>query len=382
MIYDYLICGSGIAGASLAYELASHGKVLVVEAEDQHGYHTTGRSAAMYIESYGAAPLRRLTASSRAFFDAPPPGFSDYPLLSPRGCLTLATADQSAALATFAVDIAATGVEYEHLSGAAARAKVSILRPEAVSEAVFEPHACDIDANGLHAGYLKLAHANGVEFRLSAKLEGLDPTATGWRARLAGGQTVQARIVINAAGAWADQVAALAGAARLGLAPKRRTAIILDAPPGVEIDDWPSVMDVDEQFYFKPEAGRILASPADETPSEPVDAAPEELDIAICVDRIQTAADLPVRRVVRSWAGLRTFAPDRAPVFGYDAGVANFFWYAGQGGYGMQIAPAAARLGAALVLRQGVPGDIADHGLTAEVVAPARIMLAIPGHSG
>ena len=382
MIYDYLICGSGIAGASLAYELSPHGKVLVVEAEDQHGYHTTGRSAAMYIESYGAAPLRRLTASSRAFFDDPPPGFSDYPLLTPRGCMTLATADQSAALAQFATDIAATGVEYRHLAAAEARAMVSILRPEAVAEAVYEPHACDIDANGLHAGYLKLAHAQGAEFRLSARLEGLDATTSGWRAHLAGGQTVEARIVINAAGAWADQVGAMAWAAPLGLAPKRRTAIILDAPPALEIADWPSVMDVDEQFYFKPEAGRILASPADETPSTPLDAAPEELDIAICVDRIQTAAELPVRRVVRSWAGLRTFASDRVPVFGYDAKVAGFFWYAGQGGYGMQIAPAAARLGAALVMGQVVPADIADHGLDANLLSPARKMLAIAGHSG
>lgn len=382
MTYDYLICGSGIAGASLAYELAPHGKVLVVEAEDQHGYHTTGRSAAMYIESYGAAPLRRLTAASRGFFDAPPPGFSDYPLLTPRGCMNIATADQLAALSSFASDIAATGVEYQQIDGAAARARVPILHQDAVVAAVFEPHSCDIDANGLHAGYLKLAQAHGVEFKLSARLQHLEQVQSGWRVSLANGETVTARVLINAAGAWADQVALMAGAAPLDLAPKRRTAIILDAPPGLEIGDWPAVMDVDEQFYFKPEAGRILASPADETSSEALDAAPEELDIAICIDRIQTAADLPVRRVVRSWAGLRTFAPDRIPVFGYDADVANFFWYVGQGGYGMQIAPAAARLGAALVRGQGVPTDIADHGLAADVVSPTRIMLAIPGHSG
>ena len=382
MTYDYLICGSGIAGASLAYELSPYGKVLVVEAEEQHGYHTTGRSAAMYIESYGAAPLRRLTAASRAFFDAPPQGFSDYPLLTPRGCMNIATAEQLEALASFARDIAATGVEYQQIDGAAARARVPILHQDAVVAALFEPHSCDIDANGLHAGYLKLAQARGVEFRLSARLQLLQVVSEGWRATLADGHVVAARVVINAAGAWADAVARLAGAAPMNLAPKRRTAIILDAPPGVDIANWPAVMDVDEQFYFKPEAGRILASPADETPSEALDAAPEELDIAICVDRIQTAADLPVRRVVRAWAGLRTFAPDRVPVFGYDPKVANFFWYAGQGGYGMQIAPAAARLGAALVRGQEVPTDIADHGLVDDVVSPSRIMLAIPGHSG
>lgn len=372
---DFLICGSGIAGASLAFELAPHGRVVVVEQEDRHGYHTTGRSAALYIESYGAAPLRRLTAASRAFFDAPVEGFADYPLLSPRGCVNIATADQLADLETLVREIAATGSEYDELDGAAVRAMIPALRPEACVAAVYEPNASDIDANGLHAGFLKLARARGAAFRLDARIEGLEPAAGGWRARLADGEVVETRVVVNAAGAWADRLAALAGVAPLGLAPLRRTALIVDPPEGLAIGGWPMVVDVGEDFYFKPESGRILASPCDETPSEPLDAAPDELDVAICIDRIQTAADLPVRRVVRAWAGLRTFAPDRLPVFGYDPRATGFFWYAGQGGYGMQIAPAAARLGAALALGREVPDDIAGRGLEAAEVSPARFRL-------
>ncbi|HEX5378170.1 MAG TPA: FAD-binding oxidoreductase [Phenylobacterium sp.] len=369
---DFLICGSGIAGASMAYELAPHGKVVVVEQESQHGRHTTGRSAALYIESYGPEPVRRLTAASRAFFDAPAPGFADYPLLSVRGCLNIAGPDRLDELARFAEGLAVTGAEFREVSGEAARERIPLLKPQACAAAVFEPNACDIDTNGLHAGYLKLARARGAEFRLNARLERLEPDAHGWRAGLADGETVQARVVVNAAGAWADRVAALAGVRPLGMTPLRRTALLLDPPAGLDFGGWPMVVDVDEQFYFKPDAGRILASPCDETPSEPLDAAPEELDIAICVDRLQAACDLPVRRVARAWAGLRTFCPDRVEAFGYDATAPGFFWYVGQGGYGMQTAPAAARLGAALALGHDVPPDLAEHGFTPQTLSPAR----------
>lgn len=369
---DFLICGSGIAGASLAYELASRGRVIVVEQEDRHGYHTTGRSAAIYIESYGAAPLRRLTAASRGFFELPPEGFADYPLLKPRGCLNIGSDAQRPALEALAAEIAATGTAFEMLDGAAARALVPILKPEAVTQAIYEPNAADIDTNGLHQGFLKLAKDRGAEFRLNAGVEALERTADGWTVRLADGDVIEAQVVVNAAGAWADRLAVLAGARPLGLTPMRRTIILLDPPPGAEIDAWPAVVDADEAYYFKPESGMILASPADETPSEPLDAAADEMDIAICVDRLQTVAELPVRRVARSWAGLRTFAPDRVPVFGYDPVVEGFFWFAGQGGYGMQTAPAAARLGAALAIGHDIPIDLAERGLTAQELSPAR----------
>ena len=369
---DFLICGSGIAGASIACELAAHARVLVVEREDRHGHHTTGRSAAMYIESYGNAWVRRLTLAGRGFFDAPPEGFSDYPLLTRRGCLTIAGADRLAALDDFAAEVAATGGEMREVAGAAARAMVPLLRDGAVARAVFEPNSCDIDTNALHTGYLRLARARGADFRLEAGVEAIDRAGAGWRVRLADGETVEAAVIVNAAGAWADPVGVLAGARPLGLQPLRRTAILIDPPAEAAIAAWPTVIDVDEQFYFKPESGRLLASPADETPSEAVDAAPDELDVAICVDRIQAVADLPVRRVQRAWAGLRTFAPDRTPVYGYDPAVAGLFWFAGQGGYGMQTAPAAARMGAALALGRALPTDLADRGLLAEPFSPAR----------
>ena len=374
--FDFIVCGSGIAGASIAYELAAHGAVLVVEREDQHGYHTTGRSAAMYIESYGAAPIRALTAASRAFFDGPPEGFADYPLLAPRGALTIAPKERLAELDTLGAEITAAGAEWRRLGGAEAKTMVPALRPEAAAGAVYEPHASDIDTNSLHAGFLRLAKARGAEFRLGAEVTGAARSGDQWRVKLASGEEIGARVLINAAGAWADQTAALAGAASLGLSPKRRTAILIDPPAGLAIDRWPNVIDVDERFYFKPDAGRILASPADETPSPPLDAAPEEMDIALCVERLEGAIEIEVKRVARSWAGLRTFAPDRVQVIGYDATTPGLFWFAGQGGYGMQTAPAAARLGAALALGGEVPSDLIARGVDAPTFSPARFQPA------
>jgi D-arginine dehydrogenase len=369
---DYLVIGSGIAGGSIASELAAHARVLVVEREDSHGYHTTGRSAAMFIESYGNAWVKRLTGSSRPFFDVPPDGFCDHPLLKSRGCLTIAGQDQLAALDALTAGIRAVGSEMREISGEAALAVAPILRREAVARAVFEPNSSDIDTNSLHLGYLRLAKARGTEFQLNAGVDRIDREGAGWRVTLTDGHTVGAGVIVNAAGAWCDQVAELAGASPLGLEPKRRTVILIDPPAEMAVERWPTVIDVDEQFYFKPESGRLLASPADETPSAPVDAAPDELDIALCVDRIQAVTHLSVRHVRRSWAGLRTFARDRTPVFGYDPDLSSFFWFAGQGGYGMQTAPAAARLGAALALERQIPSDLLEQGLRAEPFSPSR----------
>lgn len=370
--YDYLVVGSGIAGASIACELAARARVLIVEREESPGYHTTGRSAAMFVESYGNAWIRRLTGASRDFFDAPPAGFCDHALLTRRGCLTIAGQDQLAALESLTARVESTGSEIRDLNGAAARAMVPILRPDRVARAAFEPNSCDIDTHGLHTGYLRLARARGASLCLDAGVDRIERRSDRWRLSLAGGEAVEARVIVNAAGAWADQIAGLAGAAPLGLEPRRRTVLLLAPPAGVPIHHWPSVIDVDEQFYFKPESGWLLATPADETPSLPMDAGPEELDIALCIDRIQTATDLSVSHIQRAWAGLRTFAPDRTPVFGYDPELAGFFWFAGQGGYGLQTAPAAARLGAALALGQPIPADLSDRGLIAEPFSPSR----------
>ncbi|HEY1448232.1 MAG TPA: FAD-dependent oxidoreductase [Caulobacteraceae bacterium] len=369
---DFLVIGSGIAGASIAYELSAHASVIVAEQEDRPGYHTSGRSAAMYIVSYGVPAVRTLTAASRSFFDSPPPGFADYPILTPRGCLTIARSDQLDRLTEEERALAKTGTSFREIGEADARDLVPALRAGAVERALYEPDSADIDVAALLQGFLRLAKARGAAFRLDGRVEALKRDDDAWRATLAGGQIVEAKTIVNAAGAWADQVAALAGLAPLGMTPKRRTAILIDPPPGVETAHWPNVLDVAEQFYFKPQSGLILASPGDETPSAPVDAAPEELDIAICVDRIQAVAELPVTRVARAWAGLRTFAPDHAPVIGYDARADGFFWCAGQGGYGMQTSPAAARLGAALALGREVPADLAERGLTTMTFSPAR----------
>jgi len=370
--YDFLVVGAGVAGASIAAELATNAKVLLVEQEERPGYHTSGRSAAMYIESYGAEPVRRLTAASRAFFESPPEGFTDHPLLSPRAALTLARSEQGDALDTLATQIAAVGGVFRELTTEATRDLVPLLRPEAAARAILEPEAADIDVAALHQGFLRLARARGAALLTDARVEALARVGDVWRARLANGGTVEAAAVVNAAGAWADTVASLAGITPPGLVPKRRTVILLEPPAGADIGAWPTVLDVEERFYFKPQSGLILASPCDETPSPPMDAAPEEIDIAVCVERVQAAADIPVRRVARSWAGLRTFAPDKIEVFGFDPTAAGFFWFAGQGGYGMQTAPAAARLGAALALGREIPADLADRGLSAAPFSPAR----------
>lgn len=369
---DFLVIGAGIAGASIACELAGEAKVVIAEQEERAGYHTSGRSAAMYIRSYGAPPVRALTAASRAFFDAPPAGFCDYPLLTPRACLTIARAGQSAELDALAEQVRASGETFRELTTAEARSLLPALKPQGAHRAILESESADIDVDALHQGFLRLGRARGAELRLNAGVEGLAPTADGWRVRLRDGSEIEAKTVVNAGGAWADVIAKMAGARPVGLTPKRRTVILIEPPAGADIARWPTVLDVAEQFYFKPQSGLILASPGDETPMAPQDAAPDEYDIALCVDRIQSAAELPVRRVSRSWAGLRTFAPDKVPVYGHDATAPGFFWFAGQGGFGMQTSPAAARLGAALAFGRPVPDDLAAGGIRAADYAPAR----------
>jgi D-arginine dehydrogenase len=368
--FDFLIIGSGIAGAGVAYELAQGASVLLLEREVAHGHHTTGRSAALYIETYGNAVIRGLTRASRAFFEAPPPGFCDYPLLTPRGCLNIARSDQLGALAAATAEAGHVAVP---LTRDAVLDLVPVLRPDYVAGGLLEPAAMDADVAALHQGFLKGARARGAEVRTGCDAAAIQREAGGFRVTCASGETFQAAVVVNAAGAWADRIAELAGAARVGLQPLRRTALIVDAPPGADIRSWPAVIDVDEQFYFKPDAGRILASPADETPSEPCDAWADEMDVAICVERMQAAADIPVRRIVRSWAGLRSFVADRSPAVGFDPAVPGFFWLAGQGGYGVQTAPAAARAAAALARGEPLPPDIAAEGVSAASLSPSRL---------
>ena len=370
--FDVLVIGSGIAGASAAAALSGRARVVVAERESAHGYHTTGRSAALYSPLYGPAPFRALTLASGAFLRAPPAGFVDHPILTPRGSLNIATGDQLPHLGTLARDAEALGIATRALSVEGALALCPALRRDHVAAALLEPDAMDIDVEALHQGYLRRARSEGAEIRLEAEVVGLERREGAWSARFSDGGTVRARVVINAAGAWADVVAGIAGVTPLGFTPLKRTAFIIEAPPGLDVAPWPSVHDAQERFYFKPEAGRLLVSPADETPSEPHDAWAEDMTVAECVERVQAAADIPVRRVLRSWAGLRTFAPDRQPVIGFDADTPGFFWLAGQGGYGVQSSEASGRVAAALALGEDLPSDVRALGLTAAQISPAR----------
>lgn len=369
---DFLIVGAGMAGASAGYELAAFGKVIVLEREPQPGYHTTGRSAALYAETYGNFPIRAITSASRGFYVDPPAGFTDHVLLSPRGTIMVGSESQRSQLEHLFEESRKLLPSVRKISAAEALAAVPVLKSDYVIGGVAEPDSMDIDVHALHQGYLKGLRARGGRVVIDADVTGLVHTAAGWTVETRAG-AFSAPVVINAAGAWADVIGEQAGAKPIGLVPKRRTAITFDPPTGIDIARWPAVIDADETWYFKPDAGRFLASPADETPSPPCDAQPEELDIAICVDRLETATTLQIRRIAHSWAGLRSFVMDKTPVVGFDDVVPGFFWLAGQGGYGIQTAPAMGRIVAALARGRGLPSDVADRGVSINDLAPSRL---------
>ena len=372
---DILIIGGGIAGASAAAELARTHRVLVLEAEAAPGYHSTGRSAAVFSESYGNLAVRALTRASRHFFYNPPADFSSYPLLKRRSWLHVASASQVAALDSFVAteDLA---LRVRRITQEEVLALSPLLRPEtAAAGGAYESDAADIDVDALHQGYLRLLRQRGGTVITGAQVTALTRSGAKWLLESTAGR-FQGAIIINAAGAWADRVASLAGIAPMRIQPCRRTAVLVELA-GVEISDaWPLTIDMEEAYYFKPDAGLLLISPADETPVEPHDAQPEELDVAIAIDRVEKATRTTVQRVRRKWAGLRSFAPDRSPVIGFDAAAPGFFWLAGQGGYGIQTAPAAAALAAAMVRGEARPPELAS--FDPAIVAPTRMAQSAP----
>jgi D-arginine dehydrogenase len=372
---DYLIIGGGIAGASAGYFLADHGSVLILEQESQPGYHTTGRSAALFSETYGNRVIRGLSAAGRSFFESPPTGFADHPLLTPRGALFIGRADQTDRLDEAAEEGRALTESVRRMDADEVLATIPSLRPDYVAGGVIEPEAMDIDVHALHHGFLRGLRAKGGRVVTDAPVTGLSRIGGGWDVATRASD-FRGTVVVNAAGAWCDAVAELAGAGPVGLVPKRRTIIQFDAPAGLNIDGWPMCGDIDEEFYFKPDAGRFIGSPADETPSPPCDAQPEDLDIAICVDRITQAADFHIPRIKSSWAGLRSFVADKTPVVGFDPRAEGFFWLAGQGGYGIQTAPSMGRVAAALATGGDIPDDIQARGVTAAALDPARSQAA------
>jgi D-arginine dehydrogenase len=375
---EVAIVGAGIAGASAAYFLAPHTRVTLLEREAQPGYHTTGRSAALFAESYGNATVRAITRASRAFLESPPAGFSATPLLSPRGHLIFGRADQAALLDGHAAEMAANGGAPRRLTGAEVRARVPALRDGHAHAGVLDDDAEDMDVHALHQGFLRGARAAGAALVTGAELLEAEREGERWRLRTSAGEFT-ADVLVNAAGAWADDVARIAGASPLGIRPLRRTAIVFECARFGGAQDgarWPMAIDPEETLYFRPEAGRFLASPADETPSPPCDAQPEELDVALVIDRLQQATQFEIRRVTSKWAGLRSFAPDRTLVAGYDPKRAGFFWLAGQGGYGIQTAPAMGMIAAALVLRRELPAPVRAQGVEAAALSPARLRSA------
>ena len=370
---DVLIIGAGMAGASAAYFLAPHCRVRMLEREAQPGYHATGRSAAMYSETYGNATVRAITTASKPFFFDPPAGFSDYPLVTARGSLMVGAAQDQVRMHALWRELRALVPNVQWWTQADILQRVPVLRPGMAHCGVFEPDAMDMDVHAIHQGFLRGAKAAGAQLVCGAGVHAVQREGVGWRVDTAAGAFF-APTVVNAAGAWCDEMALLAGVAPVGLVPKRRTAFTSEAPPGCDISAWPLVIDVQESFYFKPDAGVLLMSPANEDAVSPQDVQPEELDVALAVDRIETATTLQIRQVRRKWAGLRSFVADKSPVLGFAADAPGFFWLAGQGGYGIQTAPAMGQLTAALLRGLPVPAAMAALGVRAQDLAAHRLL--------
>ena len=366
---DVLVIGAGIAGASIAYFLAPHARVLVVEREAHPGMHSTGRSAALFFGSYGSAQVRALTRASRPFLDAPPAGFADHPILAPRGVTIVGGAHAEAAIADAFDVIRPHSPGARLLDAAAIRAQVPVLLEEAAHHGVSEPDAADIDVNALHQGYLRGARRHGARIECDVAVAHIAHTPSGWELDC-GTRRLRAPLLVNAAGAWVDEVAALAGVAPIGIEPRRRSAFLFAPPPELACARWPAVVDVDERWYFKPDAGLLLGSSANADPVAPHDVQPELEDIALGIERIEHATTLRIRRPTRTWAGLRSFVADGDLVGGFARGRAGFFWLAAQGGYGIQTSAAMGEACANLALGRPLPAHLQDAGLHAAMLAP------------
>ena len=369
---DYVVIGGGIAGASIAYWLAPHARVVLLEREAQPGYHSSGRSAALFDEHYGTPQVRALTRASRAFLQAPPEGFCTVPLLSPRGALTVAEPGEDQTLQALWDTLHASSPRARRLSAEEVCALVPALRPGKVLGGVLEPDACDIDVDALHQGYLRgLAHAGG-QLVCKAGVTALRHADGMWQVQAAG-QVYQAPVVVNAAGAWADEIARLAQVQPIGLQPCRRSALIFAPPAGMDVRQWPMVFGIREDWYFKPDAGQLLGSCANADPVPPHDVQPEEIDIATAIYAIEQMTTVQIRRPGRTWAGLRSFVADGDLVGGFDDQAAGFFWLAAQGGYGIMTSPAMGQACAALARGQSMPAQLAAFGLHADRLSPRRL---------
>jgi D-arginine dehydrogenase len=368
---DFLVIGCGMAGAAIASHLSRQASVLVLEMEDQPGYHSTGRSAALFSENYGNATIRALSRASRDFFLSPPAGFCEAPLLKPRTVLMFGRSNQRAAFEQM-LKSASSGSTLDQVSAQAALELSCVLRPEGLLGGLLDRNAADIEVHELHRGYIRALKRHGGGIKLGTCVADIRRDAGKWLVRC-GEESFRADVIVNAAGAWAGQVAQMAAAQDIHLQPRRRTAVLTDPPPGLTPERWPFIVDVQEQIYLKPDAGLLLFSPADETPVDPCDAQPEDLDVAIAVERLQSETTLEVHRIRRKWAGLRSFVADRSPVIGYDHIQPGFFWVAALGGYGIQTAPALSELAAGLALHDRAELRLAELQLSLNDLSPLRL---------
>jgi D-arginine dehydrogenase len=368
---DFLVVGGGIAGASAGYFLASSGRVTLLEMESAPGYHSTGRSAALFSEYYGNRVVRALTAASRPFYAAPPPGFTQ-PLLRPRGVLALCPHGAEERFAAVLADGLTAPTPAREISPGEVPRYCPVVREGWYSRAMLKPAAMDVDVDAAHQGFLRGIRALGGRVVTSARVRGLARRGGLWHAATDAGEFA-APTLVNASGAWADEVAAMAGVRTVGLTPLRRTAFIAVPPDGAAVTGWPMVADVTETFYLKPESGQLLISPVDATPVPPGDARPDDVDVAMAVARVEAATTLVIRRVRSAWAGLRTATGDDTPVVGHAPDAAGFVWLAGLSGYGVQTAPAVGRIAAALAT-SGPVDSFVDLGFDMSAIAPGRCL--------
>ena len=373
MQLDAIVIGAGISGAAAAFELARTRRVLLLEREERPGYHSTGRSAALYTPNYGNATVRALVRLGHPFLANPPAGFADAPLLGPRGALTIVGLEQASALDEV-VALSGPGYEIVEISPQRALELAPILRPAAFARSAYEPGVADMEVALLHQGFLRGFKARGGKLATNAEARVIERRNGSWVVR-AGELEAKAPMLVNVAGAWADEVAARAGVPPVGLVPKRRTAIMVEAP-GQDTRRWPAIDNAGNDHYIKPDGGRLMVSPGDATPSPPCDAQPEELDIAMLVDWLERTTTLEVRRIPHRWAGLRSFVADDSPVMGEDPAAPGFWWLAGQGGYGIMLAAPLARGLFALSETGSLPKDFTAAGVTASALDPRRPGLA------
>lgn len=365
---DFLVVGGGIAGVAVGAELAKCGSVLVIDRESSLSYHTTGRSAAISMESYGNALIRELTCASRVFFENPPSDLTHDKLSTPRGALILGDEPHWDQLNARYQAVVQQVPNAEWFDSKMVAEMVPFLGGQWVA-GIHESSALDLDVHAIHTAFLRGIRQHSGVVRTKTEIAKATHVGSAWTVKFTNGDTVQAGTIINAAGAWADIVAERCGATPLGIQPLLRTVVVID--PHNDVSRCPYIGTVDEQLFIKPDVGRLMVSPCDETPSEPCDAMPDELGVAIAMDRLERATSLRPKRVLNRLAGLRNFMPDRSPLIGADTAQESFIWCAALGGYGIQTAPAVARLCAALTTRQPIPENL--RGIRTEDAAPHRV---------